>query len=65
MCGYSKNEREHGTKKTWSRKEKNMDEELKKIIDDAETSSEDKITAIKNFVGNSYVPREKYNSKRK
>lgn len=39
-----------------------MDEELKKIIDDAETSSEDKITAIKNFVGNSYVPREKYNS---
>jgi hypothetical protein len=62
MCGYSKNEREHGTKKTWSRKEKNMDEELKKIIDDAETSSEDKITAIKNFVGNSYVPREKYNS---
>jgi len=39
-----------------------MDEELKKIIDDAETSNEDKITAIKNFVGNSYVPREKYNS---
>lgn len=62
MCGYSKNGREHGTRKTWSRKDKNMDEELKKIIDDAETSSEDKITAIKNFVGNSYVPREKYNS---
>lgn len=39
-----------------------MDEELKKIIDDADTSNEDKITAIKNFVGNSYVPREKYNS---
>lgn len=39
-----------------------MDEELKKIIDNEETTSEDKITAIKNFVGNSYVPREKYNS---
>lgn len=39
-----------------------MDEELKKIIDDTEKTSEDKITAIKNFVGNSYVPREKYNS---
>lgn len=39
-----------------------MDEELKKIIDNEEASNEDKITAIKNFVGNSYVPREKYNS---
>ena len=40
-----------------------MDEELEKILANAESSNEDKQKAIKDLISNGFVSRTKYNEK--